>query len=130
MRENTADKSLFDKNLIKRLLLSALFGLILFVVLCCLFSLAVLKIPSLSDKSFFLAVAALAVSSLICGFLSAKNKKLKGIVSGSISGFVMCVAVYIIAAAASGFSFSYKAVIILPTVMILSIAGAILKKNI
>lgn len=130
MRENTADKSLFDKNLIKRLLLSALFGLILFVVLCCLFSLAVLKIPSLSDKSFFLAVAALAVSSLICGFLSAKNKKIKGIVSGSISGFVMCVAVYIIAAAASGFSFSYKAVIILPTVMILSIAGAILKKNI
>ncbi len=130
MRENTADKSLFDKNLIKRLLLSALFGLILFVVLCCLFSLAVLKIPSLSDKSFFLAVAALAVSALICGFLSAKNRKIKGIVSGSISGFVMCVAVYIVAAAASGFSFSYKAVIILPTVMILSIAGAILKKNI
>lgn len=130
MRENTADKSLFDKNLIKRLLLSALFGLILFAVLCCLFSLAVLKIPSLSDKSFFLAVAALAISALICGFLSAKNRKIKGIVSGSISGFVMCVAVYIIAAAASGFFFSYKAVVILPTVMILSIAGAILKKNI
>lgn len=55
MRENTADKSLFDKKLIKRFIFCALFGIILFVVLCCLFSLAVLKIPSLSDKSFFLA---------------------------------------------------------------------------
>lgn len=130
MRENTADKSLFDKKLIKRFLFSALFGIILFIVLCCLFSLAVLKIPSLSDKSFFLAFAALAVSSLLCGFLSAKNRKIKGIVSGSISGFLMCASVYIIAAMVSGFSFSYKAVIIFPTVMILSIAGAILKKNI
>ncbi len=130
MRENTADKSLFDIKLIKRLLLSALFGTILFVVLCCLFSLAVLKIPLLSDKSFLLAFAALAVSALFCGFLSAKNRKIKGIISGSASGFVMCAAVYLIAAAVSGFSFSYKAVIILPAVMILSIVGAILKKNI
>ncbi len=130
MRENTADKSLFDIKLIKRLLLSALFGTILFVVLCCLFSLAVLKIPLLSDKSFFLAFADLAVSALLCGFLSAKNRKIKGIISGSASGFVMCAAVYLIAATVSGFSFSYKAVIILPAVMILSIVGAILKKNI
>ena len=130
MRENTADKSVFDKKLIKRLLLSALFGLSLFIVLCCLLSLAVMKIPSLSGKSFYLALAALAVSALFCGFLSAKSRKIKGIISGSVSGFVMCAAVYLIAAAASGFSFSYKAIVILPVVMILSIAGAILKKNI
>ena len=130
MRENTADKSLFDKKLIKRLLLSSLFGFILFVILSCLFSLAVMKIPSLSDKTFYLALVSLAVSALLCGFLSAKNRKLKGIVSGSISGIILCVAIYALAALASGFSFSYKAIIILPAVIILSIAGAILKKNI
>lgn len=129
MRENTAVKSVFDKKLIKRWVLSSAFGLLLFTGLCCLFSLAVIKLPSLSDKAFYLAIGALSVSSLLCGFLSAE-KKIKGLICGSVSGFIMCVGVYLLAAAVSGFSFSYKAVIILPTVIILSIVGAILKKNI
>lgn len=42
----------------------------------------------------------------------------------------MCAVIYLITAAASGFSFSYKAIIILPAVIISSVIGAILKKNI
>lgn len=130
MRESSVSKAAFDKKLIKQLLLSSLFGVILFLVLSCLFSVIIMKNSAFSDKTLIFSLSALIVSSLFCGFLSAKRNKLKGVISGSISGFVMCAVIYLITAAASGFSFSYKAIIILPAVIISSIVGAILKKNI
>ena len=130
MRESSVGKAAFDKKLIKQLLLSSLFGAILFLVLSCLFSIIIMKNSAFSDKTFIFSLITLIVSSLICGFLSAKRNKLKGVISGSISGFVMCAVIYLITAAVSGFSFSYKAIIILPAVIISSIVGAILKKNI
>lgn len=130
MRESSVGKAAFDKKLIKQLLLSSLFGAILFLVLSCLFSIIIMKNSAFSDKTFIFSLITLIVSSLICGFLSAKRNKLKGVISGSISGLVMCAIIYLITAAVSGFSFSYKAIIILPAVIISSIVGAILKKNI
>lgn len=130
MRESSVGKAAFDKKLIKQLLLSSFFGVILFLILSCLFSIIIMKNSAFSDKTFILSLITLVVSSLLCGFLSAKRNKLKGVISGSISGFVMCAIIYLITAAVSGFSFSYKAIIILPAVIISSIIGAILKKNI
>lgn len=130
MRESSVGKAAFDKKLIKQLLLSSLFGAILFLVLSCLFSIIIMKNSAFSDKTFIFSLITLIVSSLICGFLSAKRNKLKGVISGSISGLVMCAVIYLITAIVSGFSFSYKAIIILPAVIISSIVGAILKKNI
>lgn len=130
MRESSVGKAAFDKKLIKQLLLSSFFGVILFLILSCLFSIIIMKNSAFSDKTFILSLITLIVSSLLCGFLSAKRNKLKGVISGSISGFVMCAIIYLITAAVSGFSFSYKAIIILPAVIISSIIGAILKKNI
>lgn len=130
MRESSVGKAAFDKKLIKQLLLSSFFGVILFLILSCLFSIIIMKNSAFSDKTFILSLITLIVSSLLCGFLSAKRNKLKGVISGSISGFVMCAVIYLITAVASGFSFSYKAIIILPAVIISSIIGAILKKNI
>ena len=129
MRESSVGKAAFDKKLIKQLLLSSFFGVILFLVLSCLFSI-IMKNSAFSDKTFVFSLAALIVSSLFCGFLSAKRNKLKGIISGSISGFIMCAVIYLITAIVSGFFFSYKAIIILPAVIISSVIGAILKKNI
>ena len=130
MRESSVGKAAFDKKIIKQLLLSSFFGVILFLVLSCLFSIVRMKNSAFSDKMFVFSLSALVVSSLLCGFLSAKRNKLKGVISGSISGFLMCAGIYLITAAASGFSFSYKAIIILPAVIISSVIGAILKKNI
>lgn len=130
MRESSVGKAAFDKKLIKQLLLSSFFGVILFLILSCLFSIIIMKNSAFSDKTFIFSLAALIVSSLICGFLSAKRNKLKGVISGSISGLIMCAVIYLITAIVSGFSFSYKAIIILPAVIISSIIGAILKKNI
>ncbi len=130
MRESSVGKAAFDKKLIKQLLLSSFFGVILFLVLSCLFSLIIMKNSAFSDKTLIFSLSVLIVSSLFCGFLSAKRNKLKGVISGSISGFVMCAVIYLITAVVSGFSFSYKAIIILPAVIISSIVGAILKKNI
>lgn len=130
MRESSVGKPAFDKKLIKQLLLSSLFGVILFLVLSCLLSFVIMKNSAFSDKTFVFSLVALVVSSLLSGFLSAKRNKLKGVISGSISGFVMCSVIYLITAFASGFSFSYKAIIILPAVIISSVVGAILKKNI
>lgn len=130
MRESSVGKAAFDKKLIKQLLLSSFFGVILFLILSCLFSIIIMKNSAFSDKMFILSLITLVVSSLLCGFLSAKRNKLKGVISGSISGFVMCAVIYLITAIVSGFSFSYKAIIILPAVIISSIIGAILKKNI
>lgn len=130
MRESSVGKAAFDKKLIKQLLLSSFFGVILFLILSCLFSIIIMKNSAFSDKTFIFSLITLIVSSLLCGFLSAKRNKLKGVISGSISGFVMCAVIYLITAVASGFSFSYKAIIILPAVVISSIIGAILKKNI
>ena len=130
MRESSVGKAAFDKKLIKQLLLSSFFGVILFLVLSCLFSIIIMKNSAFSDKTFIFSLITLIVSSLICGFLSAKRNKLKGVISGSISGLVMCAVIYLITAIVSGFSFSYKAIIILPAVIISSIVGAILKKNI
>lgn len=130
MRESSVGKAAFDKKLIKQLLLSSLFGAILFLVLSCLFSIIIMKNSAFSDKTFIFSLITLVVSSLLCGFLSAKRNKLKGVISGSISGLVMCAVIYLITAIVSGFSFSYKAIIILPAVIISSIVGAILKKNI
>ncbi len=130
MRESSVGKAAFDKKIIKQLLLSSFFGVILFLVLSCLFSVIIMKNSAFSDKTLIFSLSALIVSSLLCGFLSAKKNKIKGVISGSISGFVMCAVIYLITAAASGFSFSYKAIIILPAVIISSIIGAILKKNI
>ena len=129
MRESSVGKAAFDKKIIKQLLLSSFFGVILFLVLSCLLSIIIMKNSAFSDKTFVFSLAALVVSSLLCGFLSAKRNKLKGVISGSISGFLMCAVIYLITAAASGFSFSYKAIIILPAVIISSVIGAILKKN-
>ena len=95
MRESSVGKAAFDKKLIKQLLLSSFFGVILFLVLSCLFSIVIMKNSAFSDKTFVFSLAALVVSSLL-----------------------------------SGFSFSYKAIIILPAVIISSVIGAILKKNI
>lgn len=130
MRESSVGKAAFDKKLIKQLLLSSFFGVILFLILSCLFSIIIMKNSAFSDKTFIFSLITLIVSSLLCGFLSAKRNKLKGVISGSISGFVMCAVIYLITAIVSGFSFSYKAIIILPAVIISSIIGAILKKNI
>ena len=130
MRESSVGKAAFDKKLIKLLLLSSFFGVILFLILSCLFSIIIMKNSAFSDKTFILSLITLIVSSLLCGFLSAKRNKLKGVISGSISGLVMCAVIYLITAVASGFSFSYKAIIILPAVIISSVIGAILKKNI
>lgn len=130
MRESSVGKAAFDKKLIKQLLLSSFFGVILFLILSCLFSIIIMKNSAFSDKTFIFSLITLIVSSLLCGFLSAKRNKLKGVISGSISGFVMCAVIYLITAVASEFSFSYKAIIILPAVIISSIVGAILKKNI
>lgn len=130
MRESSGGKAAFDKKLIKQLLLSSFFGVILFLILSCLFSIIIMKNSAFSDKTFIFSLITLIVSSLLCGFLSAKRNKLKGVISGSISGFVMCAVIYLITAIVSGFSFSYKAIIILPAVIISSIIGAILKKNI
>lgn len=130
MRESSVGKAAFDKKLIKQLLLSSFFGVILFLILSCLFSIIIMKNSAFSDKMFILSLITLIVSSLLCGFLSAKRNKLKGVISGSISGLVMCAVIYLITAIVSGFSFSYKAIIILPAVIISSIIGAILKKNI
>lgn len=130
MRESSVGKAAFDKKLIKQLLLSSFFGVILFLALSCLFSVIIMKNSDFSDKTLVFSLVTLIVSSLFCGFLSAKKNKIKGVISGSISGFVMCTLIYLITAAASGFSFSYKAIIILPAVIISSIIGAILKKNI
>jgi len=130
MRESSVGKAAFDKKLIKQLLLSSFFGVILFLILSCLFSIIIMKNSAFSDKTFIFSLITLIVSSLFCGFLSAKRNKLKGVISGSISGFVMCAVIYLITAIVSGFSFSYKAIIILPAVIISSIIGAILKKNI
>lgn len=130
MRESSVGKAAFDKKLIKQLLLSSFFGVILFLILSCLFSIIIMKNSAFSDKTFIFSLITLIVSSLLCGFLSAKRNKVKGVISGSISGFVMCAVIYLITAVASGFSFSYKAIIILPAVIISSIIGAILKKNI
>ena len=130
MRESSVGKATFDKKLIKQLLLSSFFGVILFLVLSSLFSIIIMKNSAFSDKTFIFSLITLIVSSLFCGFLSAKRNKLKGVISGSISGFIMCAVIYLITAVASGFSFSYKAIIILPAVIISSIVGAILKKNI
>ena len=130
MRESSVGKAAFDKKLIKQLLLSSFFGVILFLTLSCLFSIIIMKNSAFSDKTFIFSLITLIVSSLFCGFLSAKRNKLKGVISGSISGFVMCAVIYLITAIVSGFSFSYKAIIILPAVIISSIIGAILKKNI
>lgn len=130
MRESSVGKAAFDKKLIKQLLLSSFFGVILFLVLSCLFSLIIMKNSAFSDKTLIFSLSVLIVSSLFCGFLSAKRNKLKGVISGSISGFVMCAVIYLITAVVSGFSFSYKAIIILPAVIISSVIGAILKKNI
>ena len=130
MRESSVGKAAFDKKLIKQLLLSSFFGVILFLILSCLFSIIIMKNSAFSDKTFIFSLITLIVSSLICGFLSAKRNKLKGVISGSISGLVMCAVIYLITAIVSGFSFSYKAIIILPAVIISSIVGAILKKNI
>lgn len=130
MRESSVGKAAFDKKLIKQLLLSSFFGVILFLVLSCLFSIIIMKNSAFSDKTFIFSLITLVVSSLFCGFLSAKRNKLKGVISGSISGFVMCAVIYLITAIVSGFSFSYKAIIILPAVIISNIIGAILKKNI
>lgn len=130
MRESSVGKAAFDKKLIKQLLLSSFFGVILFLTLSCLSSIIIMKNSAFSDKTFIFSLITLIVSSLLCGFLSAKRNKLKGVISGSISGFVMCAVIYLITAIVSGFSFSYKAIIILPAVIISSIIGAILKKNI
>lgn len=130
MRESSVGKAAFDKKLIKQLLLSSFFGVILFLILSCLFSIIIMKNSAFSDKTFIFSLITLIVSSLFCGFLSAKRNKLKGVICGSISGFVMCAVIYLITAVASGFSFSYKAIIILPAVIISSVIGAILKKNI
>ena len=130
MRESSVGKAAFDKKLIKQLLLSSFFGVILFLVLSCLFSIVIMKNSAFSDKMFIFSLITLIVSSLFCGFLSAKRNKLKGVISGSISGLIMCGVIYLITAAVSGFSFSYKAIIILPAVIISSVIGAILKKNI
>lgn len=130
MRESSVGKAAFDKKLIKQLLLSSFFGVILFLILSCLFSIIIMKNSAFSDKTFIFSLITLIVSSLFCGFLSAKRNKLKGVISGSISGFIMCAVIYLITAIVSGFSFSYKAIIILPAVIISSIIGAILKKNI
>ena len=130
MRESSVGKAAFDKKLIKQLLLSSFFGVILFLILSCLFSIIIMKNSAFSDKTFIFSLITLIVSSLLCGFLSAKRNKIKGVISGSISGFVMCAVIYLITAVVSGFSFSYKAIIILPAVIISSIVGAILKKNI
>lgn len=130
MRESSVGKAAFDKKLIKQLLLSSFFGVILFLILSCLFSIIIMKNSAFSDKTFIFSLITLVVSSLLCGFLSAKRNKLKGVISGSISGLVMCAVIYLITAIVSGFSFSYKAIIILPAVIISSIVGAILKKNI
>lgn len=130
MRESSVGKAAFDKKLIKQLLLSSFFGVILFLTLSCLFSIIIMKSSAFSDKTFIFSLVTLIVSSLLCGFLSAKRNKLKGVISGSISGLVMCAVIYLITAVVSGFSFSYKAIIILPAVIISSIVGAILKKNI
>lgn len=130
MRESSVGKAAFDKKIIKQLLLSSFFGVILFLVLSCLFSIVIMKNSAFSDKTFVFSLAALVVSSLLCGSLSAERNKLKGVISGSISGFLMCAVIYLITAAASGFFFSYKAIIILPAVIISSVIGAILKKNI
>ncbi len=130
MRESSVGKAAFDKKLIKQLLLSSFFGVILFLILSCLFSIIIMKNSAFSDKTFIFSLITLIVSSLLCGFLSAKRNKVKGVISGSISGFVMCAVIYLITAVASRFSFSYKAIIILPAVIISSIIGAILKKNI
>lgn len=130
MRESSVGKAAFDKKLIKQLLLSSFFGVILFLILSCLFSIIIMKNSAFSDKTFIFSLITLIVSSLLCGFLSAKRNKLKGVISGSISGLVMCTVIYLITAIVSGFSFSYKAIIILPAVIISSIIGAILKKNI
>lgn len=130
MRESSVGKAAFDKKLIKQLLLSSFFGVILFLILSCLFSIVIMKNSAFSDKTFIFSLITLIVSSLLCGFLSAKRNKLKGVISGSISGLVMCAVIYLITAIVSGFSFSYKAIIILPAVVISSVIGAILKKNI
>lgn len=130
MRESSVGKAAFDKKLIKQLLLSSFFGVILFLILSCLFSIIIMKNSAFSDKTFIFSLITLIVSSLLCGFLSAKRNKLKGVISGSISGLVMCAIIYLITAIVSGFSFSYKAIIILPAVIISSVIGAILKKNI
>lgn len=130
MRESFVGKAAFDKKLIKQLLLSSFFGVILFLILSCLFSIIIMKNSAFSDKTFIFSLITLIVSSLLCGFLSAKRNKLKGVISGSISGLVMCAVIYLITAIVSGFSFSYKAIIILPAVVISSVIGAILKKNI
>lgn len=130
MRESSVGKAAFDKKLIKQLLLSSFFGVILFLILSCLFLIIIMKNSAFSDKTFIFSLITLVVSSLFCGFLSAKRNKLKGVICGSISGFVMCAVIYLITAVASGFSFSYKAIIILPAVIISSVIGAILKKNI
>ncbi len=130
MRESSVGKAAFDKKLIKQLLLSSFFGVILFLILSCLFSIIIMKNSAFSDKTFIFSLITLIVSSLLCGFLSAKRNKLKGVISGSISGLVMCAVIYLITAIVSGFSFSYKAIIILPAVVISSVIGAILKKNI
>lgn len=131
MRESSVGKAAFDKKLIKQLLLSSFFGVILFLILSCLFLIIIImKNSAFSDKTFIFSLITLVVSSLFCGFLSAKRNKLKGVICGSISGFVMCAVIYLITAVASGFSFSYKAIIILPAVIISSVIGAILKKNI
>ena len=130
MRESSVGKAAFDKKLIKQLLLSSFFGVILFLILSCLFSIIIMKNSAFSDKTLIFSLITLVVSSLLCGFLSAKRNKLKGVICGSISGFVMCAVIYLITAIVSGFSFSYKAIIILPAVIISSIIGAILKKNI
>ncbi len=130
MHENKKNTSLLNKSSLKVYLTASIISTAIFLGLSCLFAFINIKVNSLSDKLSVLAYASLIVSSLICGIISAKIKYVKGIISGCFGAILLLIELYIILAIFTGFNFSLNALLIIPIVLISSVIGAVIKKNI
>lgn len=116
-------------ELILRSFKSGMISFIIFILISALITFVSMKNSFIKENFSFIGYAVLGICSLICGYLSAGKLKIRGIVSGSFSALFLIIAVYITFLIANNAEFTNTALLVIPVALVLSIIGAILRKN-
>lgn len=104
-----------------KILLKYLPGVGVGAVLCALSELSVsviyLKVNSQASLIFFAVLLLLAFSSFLCGYITQKRTKEKGIKVGAISGFILASAVLVLKIIIAGLKDISYFVVVLPIII-------------
>ncbi len=108
---------------------SCLIGTISSIILSILFSYVISRSPVISNFISLYFIISVVFGAFVCGFLSSKLLKFKGIISGLISAFSFILLILLIMLIASNGSLSPYVILLVLFVVLFSIVGGIVSAN-